>query len=64
MKVQVGGTSLKKTLSIGVAAYPQDSRNFWQVVKFADVALYKAKESGRNRVVSFAADMWSEDEHY
>ncbi len=58
MKVQAGGTVLQKTISVGVATFPHDSDTFWQTVKFADVALYRAKEEGRNRVVMFASEMW------
>lgn len=58
LKIQVGGAVLQKTISIGVAMFPEDSETFWQSVKFADVALYRAKESGRNRVVRFTHDMW------
>ena len=53
LKVQTSGGLLQKTISIGVSSYPDDSDNFWQVVKFADVALYHAKETGRNRVIRF-----------
>lgn len=45
------GAVLKKTISIGVAAFPSDSESFWQCVKLADQALYEAKATGRNRVV-------------
>ncbi|WP_332669869.1 diguanylate cyclase [Aromatoleum sp.] len=58
MKVQAGGTVLQKTISVGVATFPHDSDTFWQTVKFADVALYRAKEEGRNRVVMFSTEMW------
>jgi len=58
LKIQVGGAVLQKTISIGVATFPHDSDTFWQTVKFADVALYRAKEEGRNRVVLFSPEMW------
>ncbi|NMF91153.1 diguanylate cyclase [Aromatoleum petrolei] len=58
LKIQVGGAILKKTISIGLAMFPEDSETFWQSVKFADVALYRAKEEGRNRVVRFRPEMW------
>lgn len=60
MKVQVSGTVLQKTISIGIADFPHDSDTFWQTVKYADVALYRAKEEGRNRVVRFQPEMWSD----
>ena len=44
------GTILRITISIGVAFYPLDANNFWEVVKLADKALYHAKETDRNRV--------------
>lgn len=50
-------SSLKQTLSLGVSELPQDSDRFWQSIKFADVALYKAKEAGRNCVIQFTKDM-------
>ena len=53
---------LTKTLSVGVSMYPTDNEGFWGCVKFADVALYQAKETGRNQVLRFAKDMWKEDE--
>jgi diguanylate cyclase (GGDEF)-like protein len=43
----------KVTVSIGVANYPADANNQEELIKFADSALYKAKQSGRNQVRSF-----------
>ncbi|CAL95465.1 GGDEF domain-containing protein [Azoarcus olearius] len=59
MRVQVAGAVLQKTISIGLSMFPDDSDTFWQAIKFADVALYRAKENGRNQVVRFTPDMWS-----
>ncbi|ANB03358.1 diguanylate cyclase [Ectothiorhodospira sp. BSL-9] len=55
---KVAGGDLYKTLSIGLAAYPDDAQAFWQVLKYADVALYAAKDNGRNQVVRFMPEMW------
>jgi diguanylate cyclase (GGDEF)-like protein len=64
LEIQTGSTVLRKTISIGISDFPRDSETFWQAVKFADVALYQAKESGRNRVVRFDAAMWSDKQTY
>lgn len=64
LKIQVAGTVLQKTISIGVADFPSDSDTFWQTVKFADVALYQAKETGRNKVVRFQKEMWHDKKEY
>lgn len=64
LKVQVAGIILQKTISIGISDFPTDSETFWQAVKFADVALYQAKERGRNRVIRFTPDMWSDTKEY
>ncbi|BBD77718.1 GGDEF domain-containing protein [Hydrogenophilus thermoluteolus] len=58
------GQTIQKTLSVGVADFPGDGDAFWQVVKYADVALYHAKETGRNRVVRFTPELWHEKEQY
>ncbi len=64
LQVPIAGVVLKKTISIGIADFPNDSETFWQAVKFADVALYQAKEQGRNRVVRFTPSMWSDNKEY
>ncbi|MDX9766193.1 MAG: diguanylate cyclase [Ectothiorhodospiraceae bacterium] len=63
-KFQIPGNVLNKTVSIGVADYPGDGDSLWQVIKYADVALYKAKDGGRNRVVRFQPEMWEDSENF
>jgi diguanylate cyclase (GGDEF)-like protein len=41
------------TISIGVAAFPEDATDPIQLVELADSALYRAKRSGRNRVCTY-----------
>ena len=41
------------TLSIGVSLFPKHGVNLSEVLRKADIALYKAKEGGRNRIVFF-----------
>jgi diguanylate cyclase (GGDEF)-like protein len=43
--------SVKLTVSIGVAVYPDDAPDIDGLISCADVALYRAKHGGRNRVV-------------
>jgi len=43
------------TISLGVAHWPRDAGAVAQVLKIADEALYRAKQTGRNRVVVQAA---------
>jgi diguanylate cyclase (GGDEF)-like protein len=48
------GTQVHRiTVSIGVAAFPDDSKDPIQLVELADVALYRAKRSGRNRICAY-----------
>lgn len=58
--IRLPGNNIKKTLSIGISEFPTDANGIWEAIKFADIALYKAKEVGRNRVLRFTSDMWQE----
>lgn len=44
------GSTMRKTISIGLSMFPDDSKAFPTVMKYADLALYEAKDSGRNQV--------------
>ncbi len=57
------GAAIRKTISLGVAEFPEDADVMYKAIKFADVALYEAKRSGRNRVVRFTPDMWTEENY-
>ena len=60
LKIKTPGGVIQKTISIGISEFPKDTEQFWEAIKFSDVSLYRAKETGRNRVVKFTADMWHE----
>ena len=53
------GAKLKKTVSIGLSMFPADSTNFNSVMKNADIALYEAKSTGRDRLVRFKEEQVS-----
>ena len=40
------------TISLGVATAPADGKSLEELLRAADVALYSAKASGRNRTVT------------
>lgn len=54
------GAIIQKTVSIGVADFPKDADSINQTIKFADVALYEAKQTGRNKTITFKPEMWQE----
>ncbi|MEN8303077.1 MAG: EAL domain-containing protein [Campylobacterota bacterium] len=46
--VQTTSHSLNITLSIGVSIFPDDDMDYIQLFKYADIAMYEAKEAGKN----------------
>ncbi|WP_162131405.1 diguanylate cyclase [Gayadomonas joobiniege] len=47
--------TITTTVSIGIALYPEHGRNLEKLIKCADIALYQAKENGRNQVQIYRA---------
>ncbi|MBT0570159.1 EAL domain-containing protein [Curvibacter sp. CHRR-16] len=55
--MQIGNHSVMLTPSMGVALYPMDGNDISTLMRNADLALYNAKERGRNRAVHFNMQM-------
>jgi diguanylate cyclase (GGDEF)-like protein/PAS domain S-box-containing protein len=54
---QITGHDIFVTASIGISTYPNDGATISELVKNADVAMYKVKEQGRNGFQFFREDM-------
>lgn len=57
LPVQISNFTLHPTVSIGVAIYPHDSDDAETLLKYADIALYKSKQNGRNRYTMYDETM-------
>ncbi|HYE87349.1 MAG TPA: EAL domain-containing protein, partial [Vicinamibacterales bacterium] len=53
----VAGHELQLTVSVGIALYPEDGQDAQSLIMRADTAMYHAKNTGRNRVGFYRADM-------
>ncbi len=56
-KFYVNNIGLHVSLSIGIALYPEHGNNIEELIKSADIAMYKAKEYGKNRYVLYDKSM-------
>ena len=54
---QIDGNPLHATVSIGISLYPADGKDFETLRKNSDVALFHAKDSGRNTYRFFDEEM-------
>jgi diguanylate cyclase (GGDEF)-like protein/PAS domain S-box-containing protein len=55
--VRIMGQECRVTGSIGIATYPNDARDAVTLMKHADMAMYLAKEEGKNNFQFYSADM-------
>jgi len=53
----IDNRELRITTSLGIAIYPDVSDDVETLIKHADIAMYRAKASGRNNYQLFAQDM-------
>ena len=49
----IEGYKLYLGVSIGIKLFPDDTKDVFEIINAADAAMYKAKESGKNRYVFF-----------
>ncbi|MCW8825908.1 MAG: EAL domain-containing protein [Gammaproteobacteria bacterium] len=57
--IEVKGKMVNVGASIGIATYPEDGDVCDQLIKNSDLALYKAKDSGRNNYQYFSEELQS-----
>lgn len=55
--IKVYDEDLRTTISIGIATFPEDSQELSALIDKADNALYRAKQTGRNRVCLFGVNL-------
>jgi diguanylate cyclase (GGDEF)-like protein len=55
--IYVKGNKVQCGVSIGIAMYPQNGATSESLVKYADIAMYRAKNQGRNRYCFFQETM-------
>ena len=49
--INIRRQNIHATISIGISQFPDDADTAEQLLRRADMALYRAKQEGRNRVV-------------
>ncbi|EKE01603.1 MAG: hypothetical protein ACD_21C00090G0009 [uncultured bacterium] len=54
---KIDGFSINTTASIGIACYPMDGKDQQTLLKNADIAMYNAKASGRNKHQFFTKEL-------
>ncbi len=55
--IEIGTHTLYVSSSIGISLYPQDDTDAGNLLKYADAAMYRAKEEGRNNFQFYSSEM-------
>lgn len=53
----ISGIEIKMAASIGIAIFPDNSVSANELLKYADIAMYRAKKLGRNQICYFETEM-------
>lgn len=57
MPFDISGIKITMTASIGIAIYPDSTVNANELLKHADIAMYRSKKLGRNQICYFEDEM-------
>src|SRR4051794_33682541 len=55
LRVEVAGSLIQPSISIGVVSYPEDGRTSDELMITADTSMYRSKRAGKNRVTGVPA---------
>jgi len=55
--IEISGHEISSTVSIGVSIFPEDGLDTDELLKHADIAMYKAKEAGKNNCQFYTKGM-------
>jgi diguanylate cyclase (GGDEF)-like protein len=55
--IEVNGNKINMGSSIGITIYPDDAANSEELLRNADIAMYQAKDDGRNTIRFFTCEM-------
>ena len=61
-EVETSSEPIRATVSIGVAGFPKDATDANELIHQADLAVYRAKLQGRNRVLGASTEMLLSDD--
>jgi len=58
--ITLGSNKLHITTSVGISIYPTHAKEQTNLIKYADTAMYKAKDKGRNNYLFYSVEMSAE----